>query len=655
MHDNDSLKNYSDARKSGLKEYSKNVSMGQTGYLPFLEGILKNVEIFSEVDLGIVEVPLKKIKGTHSQMRSKSFAGNFMPLMDENTEFANKWKTVSTAHTKEGLRDPLKVYEYMNWFYIVEGNKRVSVLKYFDAFSYQARVTRLIPKKDEKDPNIRLYYEFLNFYKKTGINNIWFSKENSFNELLKYLENYENADDSLGWNKYKYFAGSIYMLFRKSYLEIGGGSLPITTGDALLEYIKLYGLNEDVYRDNLQQNLKKFLSELKYFNDCEAIEVKTVPEDMQENVIMSTISTIIKPRRKKLKVAFAFASTVGESNWTYSHEMGRAHVEKVLKGQVATSFIENVPENLNAYEDINNLAQKGYEVIFATSPAFINATLKTALENPNAKFLNCSYDHSFKNVHTYFGRIHEPRFLLGIIAGVKTGTNIIGYIGTFPIPEVISGINSFAIGVRMVNPRAKVKVLWTGKWDCRKSSVEASINLAQQGADIISHHNGLADKRVDEEYGLYTMSFCEEANEYKKRETIAALVWNWGIFYERILKGILSGSWLNLSELFGAETKPINFWWGIDSGILDIFYSKRLVPVETQKLVEFMKNMIMSDNFNPFSGPVYDRDGNLVIEEGNFASREQILSMDWFVEGVEGELTNDTSIYEFSDLSTGKI
>jgi basic membrane protein A and related proteins len=179
--------------------------------------------------------------------------------------------------------------------------------------------------------------------------------------------------------------------------------------------------------------------------------------------------------------------------------------------------------------------------------------------------------------------------------------------------------------------------------------------LARQGVDIISHHNGLADKRVDDEYGLYSMSFSEEGYEFTKKETIAALVWNWGMFYERILKGILSGSWLSFSDLFGAESKPVNFWWGMDSGILDIFYSKRLVPQETQKLVNFLKNMIINDNFNPFRGPVYDREGKLVIEEGNIATREQILSMDWFVEGVEGDLIIDTEKEGFSDLSTGKI
>lgn len=644
---------YTDARRLGTKEYSRNMSRGQTGYLPFLEGLLKNSEILSEVDLGVVDVPLKKFIGTYTYTRSISFASNFMPLMSENTEFASKWKALASAHINEGIREPVKAYEYLNWFYVVEGNKRVSVLKYFDAFSFRANVTRLIPKRDENDLSSRIYYEFLDFYKKTKINNIWFSKENSFKELLGYIEG-SKVDEKFSKEKIEFSAGSSYLLFRKAYLEAGGGNLPITTGDAFLDYIKVFGYHENFYGEDFYRNVKKFISELEYFKNPNTVNVETGPANIEENAVVSKISTLLKSK-KKLKVGFAYARTAKDSNWTYTHEMGRTHLESVLKGQISTMFVDNIPENSDAYKYLKHLADKGCEVIFATSPFFINAALKAALEYPNVKFLNCSYDHSFKHVNTYFGRIHEPRFLSGIIAGVMTQTNRIGYIGTYPIPEVVSGINSFTLGVRSVNPRAVVKVLWTYEWDCREKSREISAELARNGADIISHHNSLADKRVEDEFGLYSMVCSKDTNECIKGDIIAAPVWNWGMFYERIIRSVFNGLWAPVADLFGSAAKPVNFWWGMDSEILDFFYSKSLVPKETQKMIEFIKRMISNNSFNPFTGPIYNQNAELMINEGEFASREQILSMDWFVEGVESDLPEASNRDEIANLFTGRI
>jgi basic membrane protein A len=175
------------ARKLASKEYSFNVSKGQIGYLPSLEGLLKDVEIVSSVDLGTIEVPLKKVVGTYSHSRSLAFAKNFMPLIHDESEFRDKWLAICKAQLDEGIRDPIKVYEYMNYYYVVEGNKRVSVLKYFNAYSITANVTRLIPKKDKTDIDNVIYYEFLEFNSKTKIYSIWFSRRKSFKLLLSML------------------------------------------------------------------------------------------------------------------------------------------------------------------------------------------------------------------------------------------------------------------------------------------------------------------------------------------------------------------------------------------------------------------------------------------------------------------------------------
>jgi basic membrane protein A len=621
---------YLAARRLGVREYSRSISKGMTGYLPFLEGVLKNIEIVYEIDLGIIDIPLKKIVGTYTYGRSRSFAGNFMPLLKQRTEFATKWSNLCQAHINEGIRDPIKVYEYLNWFYVVEGNKRVSVLKYFDAYSIQGRVSRLVPKRDENDKDISIYYEFMDFYKKTGINLIWFSKRNSFNKLMGYLDNFEPDAEFADFNKYKYFANSIYLPFRKIYLELGGQSLPITTGDAFLEYITVYGMPAQIDEQKVRPRLNSFLIELDQMTGDKSADIQTVPAEDSGESLISTLTTFVMPR-KTLKVAFVYAKDTKTSSWTYAQEMGRIHVSKVFRDEVSTSFVDNVPETHEAYGTLKQLALDGNDVVFVTSPAFINATLKAALEFPGTKFLNCSETHSFKHVNTYFGRIYEPRFLAGMASGAVTGTNTLGYVASRPIPDVVNGINSFALGARLVNPNVKVKVEFINDWDDMQQAHEASKALIRQGADVIAHHDTLSNRRVTDEYGVYAVT---EGPEGRVNEYIAAPVWNWGIFYEKMLRNLMKGS----RRSFSSDQKVINFWWGMDSGIVDFFYSRRLVPQESQKLLDFMKKMIINGLYHPFTGPIYSQDGVLRVKKDEIATREQIIGMDWYVNIVDGEL-----------------
>lgn len=640
-------KHYQDARKLGMREYSRSISRGQTGYLPFIENVIKNIEIISEVDLGVVDIPLEKVVGTYSYARSLSFAGNFMPLLGPNTEFGQKWQNLCVAHLNEGIREPIKVYEYMNWFYVVEGNKRVSVLKFFNAYSIPGRVTRLIPKWDENDSNIVIYYEFLEFYRKTGINALWLTRRNSFNRLLGYIEGLE-MDPGLDINRYKYFTNSIYLPFRKIFRELGGQKLPITSGDAFLEYTKIYGMPVDIKEETLKARLELFIPELEQLAGEKTVDIQTIPQSSGEN-ILAAITTLVRPK-KIMKIAFVYAKDIQRSSWTYSHEMGRNHVDRVLKEYITTTYVDNVPESLEAYEHLKNLARAGNDVIFVTSPSCINATLKAALEFPGVKFLNCSETHSYKHVNTYFGRIYEPRFLAGIVAGSVTKSNILGYVGTQPIPGVINGINSFALGAKMVNPDARVMVEWANQWDSLEMMEAASSILVNRGADIISHHDTLSNREFSKEYGVYSVLCSIDQRKCSPNDYIAAPVWNWGIFYEKILVNILN-SFLKK----GASQKVVNFWWGMDSGIVDFFYSKRFVPRETQKLIEFLKTMIINGMFHPFTGPVYNQNGTVKVKENQIATRQQIVTMNWFVDVVESELPKAAKKEPVSDLLQGMV
>jgi len=630
MDSGEARSHYIAARKLGLREHSKNAANGLSGYLPHLEEVKKDVEILYEQDLGILELPLHKIIGTYTKGRSKAFASNFMPVMGSRTEFASKWISLCEAHLNEGLRDPIKVYEFLNRFYVIEGNKRVSVLKYFNAYSISGQVTRLIPKKDEDNLAISVYYEFLEFYKKTGINIIWFSKKNSFNRLSKILDGFTPKFQSLSVDKYKYFANSIYLPFRKAYLDLGGQRLPITTGDAFLEYLAVYGVPEGISEEKLYTRLRAFIKELELISGFKSTDVQTGPTEEGESLI-NTITTFVMPK-KNLKVAFVYAMDASTSSWTFAQEMGRHHVNNVFGDEITTSYVDNVPETPEAYQYLKKLAQEGNDIVFVTSPSFINATLKAAMEFPETKFLNCMENQTYKHVNTYFGRIYEPRFLAGIIAGAVTKSNVLGYVGTHPVPDVINGINSFAIGAKMVNPYAKIIVEWLNNWDDADASHNASDKLVAGGADIISHHDTLSKGGASREFGVYLVINDKSRNKYKK-DYIAAPIWNWGIFYENMIRNIM-----NNRKIFGNDNRVFNFWWGMDSGIVDFFYSKRLVPPETQKLVEFLRDMIIKGEFHPFTGPIYSQDGRLMVKHNETATRDQIINMDWLVNIIDSKL-----------------
>lgn len=624
--------NFNSARKLATKEYSRKVSTGHIGYLPSLEGVLKDSDIVSQVNLGIIEIPLKKVIGTYTHLRSLSFARNFMPLLNDS-EFKNKWEALCDHHLNEGIQDPIKVFEYLNWYYVVEGNKRVSVLKYFNAYAIHANVTRLMPKMDKNNEDIELYYEFLKFNKITKLQSIWFNKRESYQELLTLLASYE-PDIKYFDNKYKYFESLIYNVFKKVYYEHNGDKLPITTGDAFIEYLKIYGIPIEYDIEELSRIMKAFIKELEFIDKDDHININTAPLEPQQGNVLSNLTSLILPP-KKLNVGFVYARTAETSGWTYGHELGRKYIDEIFNDAVTTTFVDCVPENIEAYEYIKKLAEDKNDVIFTTSPVFRDATLQCALEYPAINFFNCSEHEPFKHLSNYYGRTYEPRFLTGIIAGAMTKTNILGYAATSPTPEVLSCINSFALGAKMVNPEAKVIVVWTREWNDHNKFLDADKRLVELGADIISNRNLTLPREVTTKFGVYSMLCSMDLETGNPIHHLAAPIWQWGVFYEKIVGNLLSNTFWNVIDMFSANDKLVNFWWGMESDVLDIYFSHKYVPFETQKLVNLMKKIIQNNDYNPFTGPIYDNSGTLRIEKDEIASNEEILNMDWFVDNVE--------------------
>ncbi|MBN1500925.1 MAG: BMP family ABC transporter substrate-binding protein [Spirochaetes bacterium] len=644
-----SLEAYIALYKKAKTIYNSQVSKGKNGYLPSLDGILKNTDVGSEVSLGIKEIPLNKIIGTNSHSRSTAFTKNFYPLAEPNSEFAAKWTKLLDAHLSEGIRDSITAYEYLNWFYVIEGNKRVSVMKYSDAFSITADVRRIIPKKSN-DPVIRIYFEFMDFNIKTGIFTIWFSNPGCFKKLDSMLDDY-NPKLTFNTTKYRHFIIHVYNEFRKIYHASGGKILNITTGDAILKYLEIYGIPQEITKNDEQQ-IKKFLDEIKEMTASSISVLTDAPEIENKNVI-TTLVNIFSPA-KPLKIGFIFAKNNDESGWTSSHDEGRRHLETIFKESIETAFINNVKQDDSAYTDIKKLAEKNMDLIITTSPTFMNSTLKAALEYPKIKFLNCSSSHSYKNVSTFYGRVHEVRFLLGVLAGAITQTDLIGYIAHYPIPEVISGINAFALGAKFVNPNAIVIVKWNYKWDPEAFSTKPISELLNSGADLICQDDLPKPGKKSRGYGLYSPKYDFEQLKFVPDIHYGIIMWQWSIFYEKVVKSIINDTSRLLFDSGSSDSKRLNFWWGIDSGLLDIFYSTTHVPRSTQQLVEFLRRMIVQNELNPFSGPVFNQSGDLMVQEGENADYDTITTMNWFVDNVVGVIPKKKDI-ESNDPLTKKL
>jgi len=260
------------------------------------------------------------------------------------------------------------------------------------------------------------------------------------------------------------------------------------------------------------------------------------------------------------------------------------------------------------------------------------------------KFLNCSESLSYRHLRTYFGRIYEPNFLVGMIAGAMTKTNKLGYVVTYPIPEVISSINAYTLGARFMNPFAEVFVKWVNDSTTSENQCFAiDQQFVEMGCDIICHQESADLKTSLNHTGIY---FANELKEGKSIEGLASPIWDWGTFYEKIVGNIMSGNYSRISNFLGTGDRAISYWWGMDSGVVDVMYSESKLPQALVKSVEFMKRMILEGRTHPFSGPIFDQKGNLRIESKTHLDNNGILTMNWFVDGVVGSIPTINAMTE---------
>jgi len=331
--------------------------------------------------------------------------------------------------------------------------------------------------------------------------------------------------------------------------------------------------------------------------------------------------------QEKLKIAFVYVAPIGDLGWTWAHDQGRLMVEKEFGDKVETAYIENVPEGPEAERVIRDFAQKGYKLIFTTSFGFMDPTITVAKEFPNTWFVHISGYKTAKNVSTVFGRMEQARFLSGLVAGAATKSNIIGYVAAFPIPEVIRGINAFTLGVREVNPKAEVRVVWTNTWFGPQQEKEAAEALLAEGADVIAQHQDTTEpQKAAKDAGAVSIGYDSDMSAFVGDTVLTSPIWNWGIKYVDIVKKVMDGT-------YTAES----YYGGMDEGIVDLAPLSPRVPDNIKQLVETYKEAIKAKKWDVFCGPIKGANGVLVVAEGKCLTDPELLSMDYFVEGVKGE------------------
>ena len=616
MSRQEAVEQYNRALRQGRKCYKDCVLRGRYPYPQVLDEILSESMVAGQVDLGVIEIPTDRVTGTKTTGRRSSFAADFMPLLDHDTEFATKWMDLCQAHLEEGVRDPIRCYEYMGRFYVQEGNKRVSVLKSYSAPTIPAYVIRMVPVWSE-EPAVQAYYDFMRSYQMTGLYRVAFSRTGRFPKLQAAL-GYE-TDHVWTEEERRRFAAD-FTCFTDAFRKLGGEELRVTAADALLVWLKVYSY-EDLHHSTpaeLLKSLRAVWADVKV--DPDTIAVNTNPEEPAESGLLTRILKAALPK-ERLHVAFISNHRADDSDWARAHDLGRQYLEAVMGEEIAVQNFQGVPLEEGAEAAMEAAIAGGAQVIFATTPPLIGACRKIAVQHPGVRILNCSVSMPYTGIRTYYSRIYEGKFITGAIAGALSRGDEIGYVASSPIFGVPASINAFALGARLTNPRARLRL----RWSCVEEDAMGA--LAKEGVSLISNRDVPAPDRICEPWGL-----CEVRGDCFR--SLASPYWHWGNFYVKLVRSILSGGWDALNSTNGPA---VNYWWGMASQAIGVLYGEEL-PEGVRHLSEYLCQGVAAGTILPFHRPVRDQSGLVRSNGEHFFSPEEILHMDWLCDCVDGSI-----------------
>ena len=615
MSRQEALEQYNYALKLGQKYYKAAIIRGGYPYLQALDEILDESMVAGRVEMGLVNIPADQIVGVQSVGRRTALAGNFMPLLGTDSEFASKWITLCDAHlSDEGIRDPVKCCEYMGRFYVQEGNKRVSVLKSYGAPTIPGMVTRIIPEYSE-DPAVQIYYEFMHFYRLAGLYQLNFTRSGSFAKLQAAL-GFEPEHVWTDEERRSFLAG--YYHFKAAFDRLNVNKLSVTAADALLVWLQVFTFSDIKNQgpQELQKNLNTVWPDIEIMAQGQPISVSVCPQGQTRKLISKLFS--VHPGR--LNAAFIYGFDPAKSAWTRAHEHGREYLEKHMSDRVDTHVYYATGRKYT--EAMEKAVSDGADIIFATTPLMVGACRRMAALHSGLRVMNCSLSLPYTGVRSYYSRIYECKFITGAIAGAMAEQNTIGFVANYPIYGVPAGINAFALGAKLTNPRAKIKLVWS----CTKG--DPLKELTDQGISVIS--NKEATNPENEHWAM-------EWGTYKLQPDgsmlpLAVPCWNWGPFYEKVMLCIMSGEYDNK-----APGQAINYWWGMNSGVIDVQLSDS-IPDGVRSLAGILKNGIISGAIDPFKCRIVDQSGQVRSEGDRDLSPKEIMFMDWLCDNVEGTI-----------------
>ena len=613
------MEEYAHALKRGLRESRELSAAGKRAHPLVLDEILPENYPGVVVDVGLLEIPAERIVGTKSAGRISAFSPSFHPLLSNKTDFAMKWINLCTAHLGEaGIQDPILCFEYLGDFYVQEGNKRVSVLRHFDAPRIPSQVRRVVPPISD-EPRIKAYYEFLDFFKVSRLYTVQFRRPGDYGKLLHHLgrkpEDVWTEEDRRKFNAY-------YHYFQDAFDALRGQDQDLACEEALLLWLELYPWSDlgRLTGTELKNTLSALWEDVVSTSREDGVKVETRAEDGAKAGILERLIAL----PDHLNVAFVHQETAEESTWVASHEEGRRHVEAVFGDRITARSYFNASTPEQADTAIETAIAEGAQVVFTTAPPLSRATLKAAVAYPRVHFLNCSVSQPYSSIRTYYGRIYEAKFITGAIAGAMAGDDRIGYVTAYPILGVPASINAFALGAQMTNPRAQVEVRWSNLKDGSQPDFFAD------GIRVVSNRGFPTMQQMNQDFCNYGTYLVDDMGELIP---LGTPVWVWGKFYEFVIRNIFSGGWKQERD----GTKALNYWLGMDSGVIDLELSRK-IPAGIRQLAKILCHDMINGALDPFHRRIVAQDGTIKNDGTGTFTPEELLHMDWLVENVIGTI-----------------
>ena len=609
---------YLAALKEGQKEYTHLLSLGKDPGPAVLEELLPDMARMPIQQIRTQEIPMDRIVGTRTRGRTSALTAGFLPLLAEDSEFAQKWMALCEANLSDtGIQAPILCYEYLGSFYVQEGNKRVSVLKHYGNTRILSDILRVLPERSD-EARIRAYYEFVDFHRLTGSYEIQFQKPGEYAKLFSALG--KKPDEAWSEEERRRFSARCH-LFKEAFAALGGQTKGLKSEDALLLWLQVYPYDQlgTMTSKELTASLSGLWKDVQVTAEPQGPQVSTSPTEEQP----SLITKLISPAPKRLNVGMIYQQDEQISTWTRGHAEGAQYLMEALPEQVSVREYRHADTPEQTLALLDQAAGEGADLIFTTTPLLLGATLKAAVKYPKVRFLNCSAGINLSSVRSYYCRIYEGKFITGLIAGAMAKNDLIGYVASYPILGVPASINAFALGARMTNPRARILL----EWSCLEGN--AVEKLIARGARVISNRDVPVPKAHYMGMGEYGTWLIDEAGRLRP---LASPCWMWGKLYENLIRTVLSGSYDQKKA-----PEAINYWWGMDSGVIDVQMTE-LVPEGIRTLAASLMDQIKSGALLPFKRELASQDGTVKNDGSRDFSSRELLAMDYLADAVEGSI-----------------